>query len=128
MCQLINGQYPGPAIRANWGDKVKITVHNDLADNGTSIHWHGVRQLGSNEMDGTNGVTECPIAPSTSKTYEFRATQYGTSWYHSHHTAQYGQGVVGPIIFDGPSTANYDEDLGVLPLTDWVWIRAIHLV
>jgi hypothetical protein len=79
-CQLINGQYPGPVIRASWGDKVQVTLHNDLSDNGTSIHWHGVRQLGSNEMDGTNGMTECPIPPGGSKKYEFTASQYGTSW------------------------------------------------
>jgi FtsP/CotA-like multicopper oxidase with cupredoxin domain len=48
--------------------------------------------------------------------------------YHSHHTAQYGQGVVGPIIFDGPSTANYDEDLGVLPLSDWYYDSVYELL
>lgn len=80
MCELWNGQYPGPTIRANWGDTIQVTVHNELTNNGTSVHWHGVRQLGSNEMDGTNGMTECPIAPGTTRTYEFVATQYGTSW------------------------------------------------
>ncbi|KIW04580.1 hypothetical protein, variant [Verruconis gallopava] len=72
-------------------------------------------------MDGTNGVTECPLAAGDSKTYTFTATQYGTSWYHSHHTAQYGQGIVGAIVIDGPATANYDEDLGTLPLSDWYY-------
>jgi hypothetical protein len=40
----INGQYPGPAINANWGDYISITVKNQLPNNGTSIHWHGLRQ------------------------------------------------------------------------------------
>lgn len=80
MCQLINGVYPGPTIFANWGDKVVVNVHNDLTENGTSIHWHGLRQLNSNEMDGTNGLTECPIVPGNSRTYEWIAAQYGTSW------------------------------------------------
>lgn len=128
MCQVINGQTPGPVIRANWGDTISITVHNQMSYNGTSIHWHGIRQFQSNEHDGTNGLTECPIAPGSSKTYTFKATQYGTSWYHSHHTAQYGQGVVGAIVIDGPATANYDEDLGVLPLTDWYYNSIYELL
>jgi FtsP/CotA-like multicopper oxidase with cupredoxin domain len=116
---VFNGQYPGPPIVANWGDTIRVTVTNQLPNNGTSIHWHGVRQLHSNQMDGTNGITECPIAPGQSKIYTFKATQYGTSWYHSHYSVQYGDGLVGPIIINGPTSSNYDIDLGALPLTDW---------
>jgi len=65
-----------------------------------------MRQLGSNEMDGVNGVTECPLAPGQTKTYRFQATQYGTTWYHSHYSVQYGDGLWGTIIINGPSTAN----------------------
>ncbi|KAF2841786.1 multicopper oxidase [Patellaria atrata CBS 101060] len=119
---VFNGQYPGPLIEANWGDTVQITVTNNLKNhNGTGIHWHGLRQLGSCQMDGTNGLTECPIAPATSKTYTFRATQYGTSWYHSHFSAQYAEGLVGPIVIHGPTTANYDIDLGPYVMTDWFY-------
>lgn len=50
---------------------------NNMEDNGTSIHWHGIRQLGSCQMDGANGVTECPIPPGKSFTYKMQATQYG---------------------------------------------------
>lgn len=117
---VFNNQYPGPAIVADWGDTIQITVKNSLANgNGTSVHWHGLRQLNSNQMDGTNGITECPIAPGQSRTYTFKATEYGTSWYHSHYSVQYGDGLVGPIIINGPASSNYDIDLGVLPLTDW---------
>jgi FtsP/CotA-like multicopper oxidase with cupredoxin domain len=116
---VFNGQYPGPTIVADWGDTIQVTVQNNLPDNGTSIHWHGLRQLHSNQMDGTNGITECPIAPGTSKVYTFKATQYGTSWYHSHYSVQYGDGLIGTIQINGPATANYDIDLGVIPLTDW---------
>jgi FtsP/CotA-like multicopper oxidase with cupredoxin domain len=72
-------------------------VRNLLQHNGTSIHWHGLRQLNSNTQDGTNGVTECALAPGDIKTYQFQATEYGTSWYHSHFSHQYGDGVVGLI-------------------------------
>jgi FtsP/CotA-like multicopper oxidase with cupredoxin domain len=66
-----------------------------------------------------NGVTECPIPPGTSRLYSFRATQYGTTWYHSHFSYQYGNGLVGTIQINGPASANYDIDLGPYPLTDW---------
>ncbi|TID17143.1 laccase-like multicopper oxidase [Venturia nashicola] len=119
LMQVFNGQYPGPEIVADWGDTLQITVKNSLKDNGTSIHWHGFRQLHSNQMDGVNGITECPIAPGESKTYTFKATEYGGSWYHSHYSVQYADGLVGPITINGPSTANYDINLGTVPITDW---------
>lgn len=117
----INGQYPGPTLEANWGDMISVTVTNQLADNGTTIHWHGIRQYHNNGQDGVPGVTECPLAPGQTKTYTFQATQYGTSWYHSHFSCQYGDGVLGPIVIHGPATANYDIDLGALPITDWYY-------
>jgi FtsP/CotA-like multicopper oxidase with cupredoxin domain len=37
---LINGQFPGPLIEANWGDTISVTVHNNITqpDEGTSLH------------------------------------------------------------------------------------------
>ncbi|KAI8628230.1 multicopper oxidase [Xylariaceae sp. FL1651] len=119
---LINNQFPGPVIYADWGDTIVVHVTNSLTTNGTSIHWHGIRQYHTNLQDGANGVTECPLAPGQSKTYTFRATQYGSSWFHSHFTAQYADGVIGSILINGPSTANYDIDLGVFPITDYYHI------
>jgi FtsP/CotA-like multicopper oxidase with cupredoxin domain len=123
----VNGQYPGPAIRASWGDTLQIKVKNSLKSNGTSIHWHGIRQYKTNHMDGTNGITECPLAPGETKTYEFLCTQFGTSWYHSHYSDQYSDGVVGPIIIDGPATSNYDFDLGAMPINDYYYRPAFEL-
>lgn len=81
---VVNDQYPGPVIEADWGDTLEITVINRLENNGTSIHWHGLRQLNSCNMDGTNGVTECPIAPGQTKVYTFVATEHGTTWYREY--------------------------------------------
>ena len=116
---VINGQYPGPLVEANWGDWIEITVHNDLQHNGTGIHWHGFRQFETNTEDGVPGITECPIAPGQGKTYRFQATSYGTSWYHTHFSAQYGAGIVGPVLIHGPASANYDIDLGTIMINDW---------
>ncbi|KAG8161366.1 hypothetical protein KVR01_009630 [Diaporthe batatas] len=118
-CQTINGTIPGPLIMADWGDRLNIHVTNNLPVNGTAIHWHGIRQLNSVAADGVPGVTQCPIAPGTSLTYSFHLTQYGTTWYHSHLSLQYGMGLLGPMIINGPATADYDEDLGTVLLQDW---------
>lgn len=121
-CFRINGQYPGPVLHASWGDTVVVNVKNSLTDNGTSIHWHGVRQYNTVGMDGTPGITECPIAPGQTRTYRFVVTQYGTSWYHSHWSAQYDDGIVGPIVFEGQASADYDLDLGPYTITEWYYL------
>jgi FtsP/CotA-like multicopper oxidase with cupredoxin domain len=68
-CILINGSMPGPTIIANWGDTLRLTVENKVEVNGTSIHWHGLRQLNSNIQDGTNGITECKLLVYISISY-----------------------------------------------------------
>jgi hypothetical protein len=52
---LINGAFPGPLIEANWGDTIQVTLHNQISgpEEGTSLHWHGILQR------GTNGWTVC---------------------------------------------------------------------
>lgn len=71
------------------------------------------------EMDGVNGITQCPIAPGDKFTYRFRVTQYGTSWYHSHYSLQYADGLAGPMTFHGPSSADYDVALDPFLFSDW---------
>jgi FtsP/CotA-like multicopper oxidase with cupredoxin domain len=66
------------------------------------------------------------IAPGDSKVYQFKATEYGTTWYHSHFSGQYGDGVIGSIQINGPATANYDIDLGPYTLQDWYYITAFQ--
>lgn len=70
-------------------------------------------------MDGVPSVTQCPIAPGDTQTYRWRATQYGSSWYHSHWSVQAWDGIFGGILINGPATANYDVDLGHVFLNDW---------
>ncbi|CAK7236310.1 laccase, multicopper oxidase, benzenediol:oxygen oxidorectuctase [Sporothrix curviconia] len=128
LVMLVNGSIPGPVIQADWGDQLSITVVNNLKENGTSMHWHGIRQLNTNLQDGVNGVTECPIPPGHSRVYTFLAEQYGSSWYHSHFSAQYGNGVVGTILINGPASLPYDIDLGVFPVSDYYYSTADYLV
>ncbi|RDW85906.1 multicopper oxidase-1 [Coleophoma crateriformis] len=119
MILAINGTVPGPTIIADWGDTVVVHVTNSMQNNGTGIHWHGVRQNGTTQNDGVPSMTQCPIAPGSTYTYTWKAVQYGSSWYHSHFYVQAWDGVFGGIVINGPATADYDEDLGSLFLNDW---------
>jgi len=114
---VINGQFPGPLIRVNQGDRVLVNVTNRLS-NGTSMHWHGFYQNGTNWMDGTVGITQCAIPPGASFLYDFTVKQFGTYWYHSHFSSQYTDGLVGPFIVHSPEESKiqemYDYDQVVL--------------
>ncbi|KAF8861398.1 hypothetical protein BDZ45DRAFT_800116 [Acephala macrosclerotiorum] len=118
---LVNNQFPGPMIEANWGDTIQVTVHNEITgpEEGTALHWHGLLQHGTQYMDGVPGISQCPIPPNGTFTYTFNADLYGTSWWHSHYSAQYAGGLFGPMIIHGPSIANYDIDIGPVLLTDY---------
>lgn len=67
------------------------------------------------------GITECPLAPGDTKTYTFKTTQFGTTWYHSYFSAQYGDGAFGAIVTNVPASSKYDYDLGPYILTDWYY-------
>jgi FtsP/CotA-like multicopper oxidase with cupredoxin domain len=117
---VINGAFPGPTIEANWGDWIEVIVHNDLPDEGTSLHWHGLLQTQTPWFDGVPSVQQCPIAPGSTFTYRFRADLYGSSFYHSHYSAQYADGIIGAMIIYGPrDNTEYDVDLGPILLTDY---------
>ncbi|CAL3967584.1 unnamed protein product [Diplocarpon coronariae] len=119
MVLLVNGTFPGPTLFADWGDTVKVTLYNGLENNGTSLHFHGIRQNFTNQMDGVASITQCPTAPGETIVYTWRATQYGSTWYHSHFALQAWEGVLGGIVINGPASANYEHDLGVMFLNDW---------
>jgi FtsP/CotA-like multicopper oxidase with cupredoxin domain len=123
----VNGStgIPGPTIYADWGDMIVVHVFNNQSfkenfeNSGLAIHWHGINQWETNAHDGVSAVTQCTIRPQSNMTYKWRATQYGTAWYHAHTSLKAWDGVFGGIVINGPSSANYDEDKGVLFLNDW---------
>ena len=94
-----NGTVPGPEIRVQTGDDVRITLVNDLPE-ATTIHWHGVPV--PNGMDGVPGVSAPEIAPGGRFTYRFTAPAPGTYWYHPHFdsAAQISRGLYGLLIVD----------------------------
>ncbi|HEX8454136.1 MAG TPA: copper oxidase [Longimicrobium sp.] len=94
-----NGQVPGPQIRVREGDRVRVIVHNKL-EQSTAVHFHGVEV--PNDQDGVPFITQPPVKPGESYTYEFTAPNPGSHMYHSHHNAaeQVGQGLLGAFIIE----------------------------
>ncbi|OGE51743.1 hypothetical protein PENARI_c012G11556 [Penicillium arizonense] len=103
---LINGQFPGPPLLMDEGDKVEVTVNNYLPYN-TTIHYHGLEQQGTSWSDGVPGVSQRLIPPGGKFVSKFTVTQYGTYWYHSHSAGQIMDGLYGPIYIR-PRTAAKD--------------------
>ncbi len=115
-----NRQVPGPLIRVTEGDRVRMVVKNNLPDP-TTVHWHGL--IVPNQFDGPADVTQAPIQPGASFTYEFTVQQRGTYFYHSHKDAdrQQALGMYGALIIDpkiAPSTPAYDLDVPI-ELQEW---------
>ncbi len=80
-----NGQVPGPAIRVDVGDKVRVIVDNQLPM-GTDVHWHGIAT--PNDMDGVAPITQELIRSGEEFIYEFEATRPSIGMYHAHHHGQ----------------------------------------
>ena len=112
-----NGGVPGPEIRARQGDRLRVLVENRL-DEETTVHWHGVRV--PNAMDGVPHLTQKPIAPGKTFSYEFELPDAGTFWYHPHQRSfeQVGRGLYGPLIVEERDPVGVDRDLTWV-LDDW---------
>ena len=94
-----NGLVPGPEIRVREGDRVRVVIRNEL-DESTSIHFHGLEL--PIDQDGVPFITQPPIKPGASYTYEFTVPNAGSHMYHSHHNAakQVGMGLLGAFIVE----------------------------
>ena len=112
-----NGAVPGPELRFRKGDTVSVEFLN-LLDEGSSIHWHGIRNFFA--MDGVAGLTQAPVEPGQSFRYEFPLPDAGTYWYHSHAKtwSQVDRGLYGPLIVEDESDPEVDHDI-VLVVDDW---------
>lgn len=117
-----NGSSPGPTIRAEVGDTVRVRLRNDL-DVPTTIHWHGLDV--PFEMDGVvhgpGGDTPMAgaVEPGATFTYSFTVDRPLTAWYHPHFDSarQVDAGLYGALVVVDPSEPAVDQDL-VLVLDD----------
>jgi FtsP/CotA-like multicopper oxidase with cupredoxin domain len=93
-----NGTVPGPTLRVNPGDKVKVVIKNELPES-TAIHFHGL--LTPNSQDGVPEITQAPIKPGQTFTYSFTAQSTpAVGMYHSHQDAvkQVPNGLAGAFL------------------------------
>lgn len=115
-----NRQVPGPRITLTQGDRVRMIVKNNLPEP-TSVHWHGL--ILPNEMDGASEVTQKPIEPGATFTYEFTVEQEGTFFYHSHHEPdrQQALGMYGALVIEPktkPAAPVYNRE-ATIQLQEW---------
>ncbi len=115
---MYNGRVPGPEIRITEGDQVRVICHNEMSQS-TSIHFHGV--LVPNSMDGVPFITQDPILPGGTFTYEFTARNAGSHMYHSHHNAaeQVTKGLMGAFIIE-------PKDKALEPKVDADYTLSLH--
>jgi FtsP/CotA-like multicopper oxidase with cupredoxin domain len=108
---------PGPELRVQQGQPVRVIVRNDLPEE-TTVHWHGIRL--PNAMDGVPGLTQRPIKTGETFIYEFTPPDAGTFWYHPHANSlrQLGRGMAGVLIVEEPQPIAVDREL-VWMLADW---------
>jgi FtsP/CotA-like multicopper oxidase with cupredoxin domain len=99
-----NGVVPAPQIRVREGDRVRVNLKNDLPES-TAIHFHGLEL--PNDQDGVPFITQPPVKPGASYTYEFTVPNAGSHMYHSHHNAakQVSLGLLGAFIVEPKNTA-----------------------
>ncbi|MEE9613850.1 MAG: multicopper oxidase domain-containing protein [Thermodesulfobacteriota bacterium] len=107
-----NGTVPGPVMRVNKGDRVKIYFEN-TSGNPHSIHIHGSHPF---EMDGTGDKELHPNHaqdPQTEFVYDFIAEEPGYYPYHCHVDAakHMDMGMYGLLIVEDPAQKKtYDRE------------------
>lgn len=81
---LVNGEYPGPAIRASVGDTVRINLVNEDPSTSFTLHHHGLHMLGQPYYDGAAGASQCATGVLQTQIYEFVVNEAGTHYWHGH--------------------------------------------
>ena len=112
-----NGSCPGPTIQVQQGDRVRIHLENRLPES-TTMHWHGLEV--PIEQDGVPYISQKPIAPGETYTYEFTVHQEGTFFYHAHSAMQEMIGMIGMFVAHPQEghTPQVDHDYGIV-LQEW---------
>ena len=104
-----NGMIPGPQIETELGDRVRIVLQNELPEP-TTIHHHGL--VVPPDMDGVPVISQDPVMPGESFTYEFTVRNPGSHMYHSHFNAQkqVPMGLLGAFLVADPKDPAVDLD------------------
>jgi FtsP/CotA-like multicopper oxidase with cupredoxin domain len=121
LAYAYNRQVPGPRLQVTEGDHVRINFRNALPES-TTVHWHGL--ILPNEMDGPAKITQEPVPPGGSYTYEFDVGQSGTYFYHTHDhpDRQQALGLYGALLIapkDPAAEVKADLDY-TIQLQEWL--------
>ncbi|MFN3209755.1 MAG: multicopper oxidase family protein [Roseovarius sp.] len=113
-----DGQVPGPVLRHKRGEMFEARLVNDLPEQATTLHWHGLRL--PNAMDGVPGMTQEAVRPGDSFDYRFALRDAGTFWYHPHANSleQISRGLAGVLVVEEDTPPEVDAE-EVLVLDDW---------
>ncbi|MDP3208718.1 MAG: multicopper oxidase family protein [Rhodoglobus sp.] len=104
-----NGGLPGPTLMLRPGDRVKVSVENQLNEP-TNLHVHGLHVSPTGNSDNVL----VSIDPGTSFDYEYQLPEDhppGVYWYHPHH-----HGNVATQVFGGLYGAIIVEDSTPIPV------------
>lgn len=78
-----NGEVPGPWIQTEVGDRVTIRVINELDDEATTLHPHGIF-MHPFEVDGVGMISMDPIMPGDVWEQTFVTQETSVGMYHGH--------------------------------------------
>jgi FtsP/CotA-like multicopper oxidase with cupredoxin domain len=108
-----NGIVPGPTLKPELGDRVRIVLRNEL-DEPTTLHFHGMTLPSG--MDGVPVISQDAVLPGDSFSYEFTIRNTGSNMYHSHFNAQkqVPMGLLGAMIVPDPKDPAVDQDLNMI--------------
>ena len=137
----VNGTIPGPLINITLGNSVELTVINNIYNEFTALHLHGMTQYATPYSDGVPLINQCLI-PNTpgnnSFLYSFTPDKAGTYWYHGHHQMHYSDGMYGTLIVFDPNQQEIYSNLGspygqessewALMFSDWYDVPAADLI
>lgn len=78
--QTLSDTYLGPILRVRRGQKVRVNFVNDLPEQASIIHWHGLQVSEDNDAH-----PRYAIKPGQTYVYEFEIiNRAGTYWFHPH--------------------------------------------
>jgi iron transport multicopper oxidase len=95
---LVNDLNPGPILRANVGDTVRVTIINHSPNEAVSIHYHGLSMLGQPYSDGVGTESQCSTSPMQTAINELIAQDVGMHYWHGHTSLDRLDGLQGAIV------------------------------
>lgn len=101
-----NGMVPGPQLRAEVGDRIRIILHNELPQP-TTIHSHGL--FVPPDMDGVPVISQPAVMPGETFVYEYTLRNAGSHMYHSHFMAEHQvpMGLLGAFVVTDPNDPTF---------------------